>query len=473
MPHPSATQSTFDLTRQQLFLDDTWIADSVGIRRVWHQATKYADPVLTAEHPWEHNCPVAYGSVLKRGGLFQMWYCGWTRGIPPVVCYAESADGIRWHKPKLGIHEVCGTKDNNVVMVSKRMAGNHIIDDLTVIDDPEDDKWPLKALYWDSAPVGRKKVRGIWAARSKDGIHWEDIGDVLPEWGDRFNAMSVKHKGKYILLGRQPGTWPDRGRVVSRIESSDLKKWSKPELVLKPDPEDRMYMQYYSATAFPYGDILVGSIERMFMTPDKLDTEIIWSRDDGHTWQRSRPRPSFIEWGTPGRWDDTWINLTANGPIVSNGQLWFYYSGRSGAHGAAFPHNQGAIGLATLRLDGFCSLRAPETSGWFITPAMTWPGDDLYINADVRRDLTSHPHNTLSGSIRVEAVDAKGKPIKGFTLADCTPYKRNSARSTDAMGLIRWAGDKSLHKLKGKRIQLKFEMADAHLYAFKSAAKPK
>ena len=53
-----------DLFNAQLFLDDSWIEDSCFVQRVWHQALKYPEPVLTCEHPWELDLPVLYGTVV-------------------------------------------------------------------------------------------------------------------------------------------------------------------------------------------------------------------------------------------------------------------------------------------------------------------------------------------------------------------------------------------------------------------------
>ena len=42
-----------DLTKSQLFLDDTWIEDQAMLTRVWHAAEIYPEPVLRPETPWE------------------------------------------------------------------------------------------------------------------------------------------------------------------------------------------------------------------------------------------------------------------------------------------------------------------------------------------------------------------------------------------------------------------------------------
>lgn len=86
-------QQPIDLRQSQLFLDETWVADSRHVFRTWHRARKRHEPVLTAESP-EEGVPLLYGGVLRDGGLFRMWYIGWLRDESQPCCYAESRDGI-------------------------------------------------------------------------------------------------------------------------------------------------------------------------------------------------------------------------------------------------------------------------------------------------------------------------------------------------------------------------------------------
>jgi len=455
-----------NLVHPQLFLDDIGIADSTRVARVWHSPRKYPDPVLMAEHPWERWCPVTYGTVLRRDDRFHIWYCVWTRDHQPRACYAVSEDGVEWHKPELGICEFQGSTANNIILDSLSPGG--LVDDIAVIEDPDDTEWPLKALFWDGA-WPKTNEPGIHLARSADGIHWDrSAGVVLPKWGDRFNATPCKVNGKYILLGRVPPevlaeaapSRFDRGRVVWRTESDNLIDWSPPELVLTTDLEDPVHRQVYSATAFSYGDLLLGGMERMWLSPDKLDTEIIWSRDLGHTWQRSRTRPSFIPWGAEGSWDDTWINLPTNGPIVCDDRLWFYYSGRSGAHQARYPHNHGGIGLATLRLDGFASLQAQEAWGHVLTQPLLWPAAELHVNLDPRRNLEAHQTHA-TGELVVAVRDETNQPLEGFDWSDCVPLVANTIDQR-----VEWKGTKALRSLAGRRLRLEFRLRDCHLYSF-------
>ncbi|NUN92534.1 MAG: hypothetical protein HUU04_01995 [Verrucomicrobiae bacterium] len=457
-----------DPTRAQLFLDDTGIEDARFVSRQWHPPIKFPDPVLKAEHPWERWCPVAYGTVLHWRGKFRAWYCGWTRDERPRACYAESVDGITWEKPPLEICEFAGSRRNNIIL---NPAGERrIIDDLAVIDDPEDESWPLKMLYWEGEKHDPKdKSWGIWLARSKDGIHWDrSPGLVLPHWGDRFNGVSVKVDGRYVVYGRKLGSWVDHGRCVWRTESRDLRRWSGDRLVLHRDAEDPLNMEYYSASVFPYESVTLGGLERMYLSPDWLDTELIWSHDGGRSWKRAGHRPAFLSPSNgPRHWDDTWVNLPTNPPIRHRGRLWFYYSGRSGAHGACYPLNHGGIGLAILRIDGFASLRAGEREGWVLTRPMNWPDAGLHVNVDPRRNTRSHPGYHHTGELRVEVRDSSNRPIPGFTWNDCHAMTRNTEDHPDGCAAVTWK-TKSLRRLAGRRIRLAFRMRDAHLYSFRA-----
>ena len=58
-----------------------------------------------------------YHCILNDDGLYRMYYLGWRyRGNAPVVCYAESRDGVHWVKPVIGTHEFAGSRENNIVL---------------------------------------------------------------------------------------------------------------------------------------------------------------------------------------------------------------------------------------------------------------------------------------------------------------------------------------------------------------------
>lgn len=408
-----------------------------------------------------------YGSVLRREGIFHAWYPGWTRHVQPRVCYARSDDGVHWIKPSLDLCEYAGSKANNILMESALPGG--LIDNLTVVEDPDDSDWPLKMFYWDGRwdEGGVARGSGIYLADSKDGIHWQNPRLVLPGCGDRFNALPVKVDGQFVLYMRGSGKQYQQGRIAACTRSSDGVNWSPLQWSLAADLEDSPFMEVYSIVPFRYAGLTLGGIERMHLSPDKLDTEIAWS-DDGVQWSRSRTRPSFIPLGAENRWDDTWINLSASQPIRMGNDLWFYYSGRHGAHGVNEPHNYGGIGLATLRVDGFCSVAAAHVPGFIQTPVFEWTGGQLQINADCRADLASHPRHYSGMGINVEVQDETGRPIEGFEMDQSVTCTHNTIFTPDCYATMSWKSGKSTASLKGRSIQLRFKMQVAHLYAFRS-----
>ena len=79
-------------------------------------------PVMTFDAPWEGPY-VAYITIFKDGPTYRMYYRGKPELTPTgdkneVTCYADSTDGIQWHRPVLRLFEVRGTRDNNVILDS-------------------------------------------------------------------------------------------------------------------------------------------------------------------------------------------------------------------------------------------------------------------------------------------------------------------------------------------------------------------
>ena len=308
--------------------------------------------------------PVRHG--LASRWLFRMWYVGTRNSSKPRVCYAESHDGLTWEKPQLGICEYDGSKQNNIVIQPEYPNG--FLDDCSMIYEP-DDEWPYKLLYWDSMDASPLNW-GIFATRSKDGIHFESIGKVLPKWGDRFIAVTKKVDGKYGSMDEAPSkpvwTNSETGKGASDTLPSTLSihsRESDPSSTPRartcttgrpgsrsssPIPRSVSDAVLLAVTISVRGN-MAGRPAAHARRPDVLDPELVWSYD-GRNWSRSHERKPFIPLGRKGAFDSVWLNLATNAPILNYNQLWFYYSGRAGGHGAQFPGAYGAIGLATLRV---------------------------------------------------------------------------------------------------------------------------
>ena len=106
----------------------------------------------------------------------------------------------------------------------------------------------------------------------------------------------------------------------------------------------------------------------------------------------------------------------------------------------------------TLRLDGFMSAHAPLAGGELVTKPLIFAGARLALNFAT----------SAAGSIRVELLDAEGRPIEGFTLADC-----DEVFGDEVQRAVTWNEGADVSALAGTPVRLRFTMRDADLYSFR------
>lgn len=105
----------------------------------------------------------------------------------------------------------------------------------------------------------------------------------------------------------------------------------------------------------------------------------------------------------------------------------------------------------TLRMDGFVSAQASFSGGRLITKPLKFDGSQLEINFST----------SAAGGVRVEIQDGAGKPVPGFTLANC-----NEQFGDQPGRVVSWKSRTDVSQLSGKTVQLLFELKDADLYAY-------
>ncbi len=157
-------------SRLELFVDDYLIGQTKGDV---HRQLILPDPkevVFETGEPWEGNTS-GYYTVFQDGDLYRMIYRGWQHDAKmkathkEVTCYAESKDGIRWKKPKLGLFDWSGSKDNNIVWLG---PGTH---NFTAFRD-DNPKAPVEARYKAFGGVG-SFGGGLVPFESPDCTHWK------------------------------------------------------------------------------------------------------------------------------------------------------------------------------------------------------------------------------------------------------------------------------------------------------------
>jgi hypothetical protein len=466
-------------SRKQLFLDDHLIASMVGLKRTIEPAQKFAgNPVLWPTESWEAAKAVVYGSVLRDGGKFRMWYLS-----GPGVAYAESDDGIQWSKPRFDLTLIAGERSNvlftkksptegpNAFPYFHELFGVHRDD-----RDPNPDrrfKMGFLDIDWkyqgpDGLPWRKNQRRGLGVAGSPDGIHW----NLIDSWVTSAIVDGATHwmfdpvREKYILYGRtlqsrpevvaawQTNAWFQQwfsGRAVARVESADFCQWdfTKPgtaPVVLTADLKDKPVTEIYSMNVFPYEGIYIGLVQVFHATPNDptLDIQLAVSRDTLH-FSRVADRGPFLSLGPIGSWDRFNLSLANNDPIRVGDELRFYYGGRLYRHSPYVGPDQGpeksGIGFATIKRDRFVAIEASFDGGEMATTVVELKGTTLHLNA--KADF---------GEIIVELVDANDR-----LLAKSKPIQR------DALDIpVEWAAPP---EGLPERAKLRIKLKNARLFA--------
>jgi hypothetical protein len=457
-------------SQKQLFIDKHIIADTHGVFPVLNQPTKYKNNPVLELKPTQpvggQELIIAQGSVIydEEEKLFKMWYEGATyHWQNNVIAYAYSKDGIRWTLPKLGIIQYNGSKDNNIVVHTGKgeMAPGAFKDP----HEKDPDK-RYKMLYF-----ARGNGSPIAAGFSPDGIHWTSVtkGSLIPD-GDSLHPVLWDPKlQKYVAHSRFNAQTPNGlERQVLQNESDDFLNWSRYGIIMKADEADPpCHRQFYDMSWMIYDDVYVGFMSVYHVTEsetalpteswdDHVDVQLVFSRDN-RNWVRAGNRQTFIPNSQrPGEYDHGVI-YTMHRPMVVDDEIWIYYAAYSGLHWATRRNEiqGGTVALAKLRLDGFVSMNTGAT-GTLTTRPLVMSGDQLSINADAQ-----------FGSIRVEILDADGKPIAGFTKDDAVPADKDAIRQT-----VRWKQGTDVRPLAGKTISLRFYLDRCRLFAFQFLPNP-
>jgi hypothetical protein len=250
------------------------------------------------------------------------------------------------------------------------------------------------------------------------------------------------------------GEWNAK-RVQAFAESEDGIHWTNEQIVLRADKFDPPTANIQYLFVIPYGGYYLGFIT-MHDEGGHFRIQFAWS-EDGLSWQRSSRAP-WLDVGPQGAFDSGMVLGPAD-PIIWEREMWFPYGGFPIRHDTKETNWQSAIGLATMRLDGFAAWEAGDETGELLTQPFRCNGNHLFVNAEAQ-----------DGSIAVEVLDEHGAAVNGFERKSCQPVTTDTL-ANEGNGWIRWAAQESLSRLEGRPIQLKFTLQNARLYSFRIADK--
>ncbi len=449
----SQTAKPIDIgSRLEPMIDDYLIDKFEGTRYVLHPPTP-REVAVVHNTPYEGNV-CCYHTVFADDGLFRMYYRGahWDaktgKSAKEVVCYAESRDGINWTKPKLGLVEFNGSKQNNIIWDG---IGSH-------------DFAPMKDANPNATPDAKYKALargkgGLYAFKSPDAIHWKLMHDKPVITKGAFDSQNLAFwdplRKCYVDFHRG---FRNGVRDIMTCTSKDFSKWTEPVWVEYPgSPKEHLYTN--QITPYARAPHIYFGFPKRFVPSRRIPQHSINGVSDG-VFMTSRDGRNFNRWTEalvrPGLQKERWVNrnnMTAWGILSTKSSIpgtpdelsiystEGYYSGDSCQ-----------IRRFTSRLDGFVSVQAPGKGGEMLTKPIVFDGKQLLINFST----------SAAGSVRVEIQDEKGKPIPGFTLADTTTIFGDSIEQ-----VVSWKGGADLAKLSGKPVRLRFVMKDADLYSIR------
>lgn len=442
-------------SRLELFVDDYLIESMDGAELELHRP-EFKNVAIAFDKPWEGNT-CCYVTVFRDGDICRAYYRGSnyspkTKKIASQqVCYAESKDGIHWTKPKLDIVEWEGSKANNLIWSG---PGSHNFA-------------PFKDKNPDAKPDARYKAvagvkGGLATLKSADGIHWDFISRKPVITKGAFDSQNLAFydtvRKCYVDYHR---VFLKGVRDIVTCTSQDFQTWTEP---VPLDYGDAKSEHLYTNAITPYyraPHIYMGFPKR-FRPKRRVgghqhsgvsDGVFMTSRDGLHfqRWQSAFLRPGL----QPSRWVNR-NNMIAWGMIETKSDLpgapneISIYSTEGYYVGPEFLRRH------TIRLDGFVSVSAGYGGGKMTTKPITFAGKHLVMNFST----------SAAGSIRVEVLDAAGKPVPGFAMGDCSDIFGDEIERT-----VTWKGGDDLSKLAGKPIRLRFVLKDADLYSIRFTSK--
>ena len=478
--HPACSGliPTLKTGEKQIFADDEMIAFSSGVKRRTHAACKLDQPVLKSDKPWEFvenqgiQIPYAgiYGTVLRDGksGRFRMWY-----NVYKETCYAESADGIKWQKPELGL-----VGPTNKINLFGFHSPSLILDEkepdpekrYKAIGSKEDFSKEtinkLRVKY--NSPEWYTRRAAYCAAYSSDGFKWSMYPDPILLGMDTITLAHNPVKGEYLAFHKQTQDPRSFGRQVFLSTSKDMLSWSYPELVMATDEMDHQearkleggtHAEIYNMSAFPYAGQWLGMITVFKCIGEPLvngkakagqkgsiDVQLVHSRN-GHHWQRCSDRSPVIPAG-PYAYDKGMVFGVCNTPVQVGDEMWMYYSGSTDIHCSEDPGRKVSIGRAAWRLDGMVSLQAGGEEGVVETTSFIPEGDSLVVNADFSE-----------GQLLVEVLDEHRLVLPGYGKAECFPLNGSGVCQP-----VRW--DRSEKIPCKKPIILRFSLRNGNLFSY-------
>lgn len=423
--------------RLELFVDDYLIQETSGDVGRQLLLPEPREVVLETGEPWEGNTS-GYYSVFQDGDRYRMVYRGWQHDArmkpvhKEVTCYAESVDGIHWKKPKLGLFDWNGSKENNIVWTG---PGTH---NFTAFRDSNPNT-PAASRFRAFGGVG-SFGGGLIPFESPDCIHWKLTQEKPVITNGAFDSQNLafwdEDRKEYRAYWRY---FADGIRAIRTATSEDFLHWENEADLKYPDgtPIEHLYtnaiQKYFRA---PH--LFIGFPTRYEPRSQQVEPILMTSRD-GEFFQRyadaviprtapsnrNHNRSNYMVWGM--------LQLPDAPHEISVYGTENYYE-----------RTPGRVRRFVYRVDGFVALRAGDIGGKVTTRPLRFEGEQLLLNYVIRNN----------GHLSVTAIDESGN-IAGESL----PLKGDAVDAP-----VRWETKPDFSK---GLIQLQFSIRNADVFSLR------
>lgn len=415
-----------------------------------------------------------YGTVIKQGGKFRMWYLATARADSRIpgdaerlklyrpVAYAESTDGVNWTRPNLGLVEFRGNRNNNLVGIEPASDPYSRAYDFIAVHYDADDPDPARRYKMAYITQDIPRASGSTAtAVSADGLRWKLVNTDMFTKSHFENTSLTKFDGLYYLAGQNipphDGSLADgspAGRVMKVFFSPDFKHWSNGRALgfyrdgYETKPTTFGQEAHMGAGIWNRGNVIVGLYGRWYgdtiitepKTPQsplkglKMDLGVVVSNDAIHY---REPVRNFIAipHGGPGDWDsESLLQANAFANTETETLMWYshWYTSRPSVtpplpeklSDIMIKKGEG-IGLARLPRDRFGCFSKLMTESRERRPQFNRRLEASMLSKSFRLAAASRLYVNVSdvsapAPLRIALVDDAERPLPGFEAAIAT-----------------------------------------------------
>jgi hypothetical protein len=464
----------------------------------------HADPVLIADAPTDDGVGPSYANVIHDGGVYRMWYIGWPKAQMndidvAGVGYAESDDGIHWHKPNLKLVEFQGNRNNNYcdlgmvppnVFIDPDAPASHRYRSVGCIDERFPNRNPAAIAPREGA---------YFTAHSADGLHWE-LDDPHYRWPWSDNVQAIYHPGRRCAIATMKQQ-VNRGGLIRRAWACATFRdgqWGEPVQTFVPDEADDaaavhhgyISADYYAIGMLPAGDGIVGFVNQFrHLHPYRQDgpgnglcgiwghvgISLAYQTQEGAAWVHQHGRPDFL---APHQMKGSAGGFYASPNVLTVGdEQRIYVTATDTIHCGPQPQGGFSIALAhwpKWRIFGF---RADPMGEMDINLGTITRPCELVLNYAAGQNLKPgalHIANASqlpdyraasTGRIRVALYEHEPwynlTPIAGRGVDDAVGMSGNSLGDT-----VRWTNGSIIHPVPGKRVFARLFIEQASVFAY-------